>query len=628
MKQKTILIIFLLLFFTSYTSAQNKGVSDKVASSRDSSFFFNPQVLKKTDSTRSKITFTKDEISINQNNNSKITDDGVQTFSSEEDVDIPDNGGWKVWFTNNSFAPSGAIVIKVEYRLRIKPKTDANNFYCQDYEVWLSSSNANDAVADVNVYDNLGGRTDENHDDDADDDSDIYLNWRETNYFNGEDANQYWGVIIRDKYTNDEGTLDYLQLKIYWSTGASMVDVDPDVEYIEINGSQVNPSNSITIELTNPQSDYFMLELRGENDGSDAATNGTALNFSVEEFTSSSYKNNIIISNHSSDLDANKFFGSEVYGGDGYADYVMVEGNDANWVSNESNYLRALIYPGRTGRFTIHYRMTLNSSITGDDWLNDPSSSGSSDPIGEPSYQIHVDVITPTAKGDVEVTVKNIDNTSVPYPGSNGIGVLMQSTNAINTDETNNNGVFLFQDIPYGNGYFVNIYHDPSPSVFGLEYWGKTSDFNLDGNESMTFTRYMPYAQEIKLYKDGSQISWGSSVESGSNLTVKVTVRNNGGAFNVKSRLIMDRSKGEAWDYDITSLTKSIAYNTSQNFEFNWSPSTEGTYYVIPATLSYVDGGYKITDSWYWGDVFFTVEGQVSPPDINVRPTSLIINQN
>ena len=220
---------------------------------------------------------------------------------------------------------------------------------------------------------------------------------------------QYWidgtysnfGVML--KCTSEGGGSDnliYLRSNEY-SSERPYLQIDytpptlncvPDVEYIQINGQTVSSGGTINIELDNPSSDSFELYLRGENDGTDAAVNGSALNFSIEEFTSATYKNNINVYDNSSDLDVGEYFGYEAVGGDGYADYVMVEGSDDNWSYNESNYMHATIQPGGTGSFHIHYKMALNKSASGQDWVIDPSSSSYLDCISEPSYQITVNV--------------------------------------------------------------------------------------------------------------------------------------------------------------------------------------------------------------------------------------------
>ena len=62
----------------------------------------------------------------------------------------------------------------------------------------------------------MGGATDGGYDDDASDDSDIWLNWRTTDFFNGERVNQYWGARIFDVSSGGEGELNYLEIKIYY----------------------------------------------------------------------------------------------------------------------------------------------------------------------------------------------------------------------------------------------------------------------------------------------------------------------------------------------------------------------------------------------------------------------------
>lgn len=130
---------------------------------------------------------------------------------------IPDDGWAYTYYLDNSFAPTGAVVTKVEYQVRIDDTGDPNTFWCGDYEIYISSSTAPLASPDDElVYDNLGGWTDGGFDDDTDDDTDIWLNWRSTDYFNGESPNQYWGVYIIDTIPDDSGELDYVNLRIYY----------------------------------------------------------------------------------------------------------------------------------------------------------------------------------------------------------------------------------------------------------------------------------------------------------------------------------------------------------------------------------------------------------------------------
>ena len=103
----------------------------------------------------------------------------------------------------------------MQYRLRIDDAGDTNTFYCGDYQIYLSHGSAS---RDVLVYDHLGGRTDGGYDDDTDDDSDIYLNWRSNSSFNGEDPSDYFYLWVDDSWSGDEGILNYIQFDVYWET--------------------------------------------------------------------------------------------------------------------------------------------------------------------------------------------------------------------------------------------------------------------------------------------------------------------------------------------------------------------------------------------------------------------------
>ncbi len=144
-----------------------------------------------------------------------------QYFSAPGPWAIPDDGYKSLWFLNNSFAPSGSMVTNVEYRLRIGDAGDPFYFFCADYEIYISSSPSPGALEDNLVYDNLGGWTDGDFDDDVEDDTDIYLDWRTTDHFNGETPNQYWGVYIIDNWSGDYGQLDYLEFRIHYDAPSS-----------------------------------------------------------------------------------------------------------------------------------------------------------------------------------------------------------------------------------------------------------------------------------------------------------------------------------------------------------------------------------------------------------------------
>ena len=142
---------------------------------------------------------------------------GQFTISSGTvDYSIPDSGNLWVQLNTSEDLPSGAYVTNLQYRLKIDDTGDENNFYCGDYTIWLSSEAHGSPNKYLDVYNKLGGRTDAGYDDDIDDDSDIYLNWRSTSSFNGEDPEQEWCVWIEDHYLDDEGELKYIEFTVEW----------------------------------------------------------------------------------------------------------------------------------------------------------------------------------------------------------------------------------------------------------------------------------------------------------------------------------------------------------------------------------------------------------------------------
>lgn len=142
-------------------------------------------------------------------------DSGGTSPLSSGALDLPiedETGNALAYRLRLSQAPADSRVTSVRYRTRLSDEGDGA-FYCGDYEIWLFSG---DPAFEHSVYDNLGGRTDGRYDDDADDDLDIYLDWRSTSAFDGEDPNQWWGVVAWDSLSGDDGKLDYIELQIDW----------------------------------------------------------------------------------------------------------------------------------------------------------------------------------------------------------------------------------------------------------------------------------------------------------------------------------------------------------------------------------------------------------------------------
>ncbi|MCP4574559.1 MAG: hypothetical protein GY838_19590 [bacterium] len=192
---------------------------------------------------------------------------GQLTISSGTVNDeIPDlESMWRwVQVGSGSSAPAGARTTLLEYRMRLHNDSAPSNFYCGDYEIYLSSTASGGAAPALLVYDNLGGRSDDGFDDDDEDDSDIYLNWRNTNSFNDQDPNQRWYVYIADTVGGDQGYLQYVEFRVQWSTD-SQVDLDAVDVYFRTAaasggtrvdnpaaGQQLYPHVSYEIDSPNP----------------------------------------------------------------------------------------------------------------------------------------------------------------------------------------------------------------------------------------------------------------------------------------------------------------------------------------------------------------------------------------
>ncbi len=221
-------------------------------------------------------------------------------------------------------------------------------------------------------------------------------------------------------------------------------DCIPDVEYIQINGTDVPFSSTVDLTL-NSLNDSFLIRLRGENDGTDMApANLSNLTISFQQFTSSADKNLITInSSTNSDLTMTKYFGSEATGGDGYADYVMVEGTDNNgWDPNESNNIYLNVKPKDWGQFPIEFRMGLPTDNSWANFLHDPNggycpscneSTIGIDPIKFVSYWIVLNINQP---------ITNYTITTSPNPpeggSTSGDGTYPNGSTCTVTAEPNN----------------------------------------------------------------------------------------------------------------------------------------------------------------------------------------------
>lgn len=155
---------------------------------------------------------------------------GSFTLSNTETFTVLDPSSFTVHLANETDLPEGATITNIEYMIRVDDDSDESNFYPSDYEIYISTPIHGD-MEYLCVYDNLGtpgSHNDENHDDDPENDSDIWLDYRSTNAFNGEAADQSISVRVKDTHASGIGVIRYVYIRVSWETP----DVNLNANYL------------------------------------------------------------------------------------------------------------------------------------------------------------------------------------------------------------------------------------------------------------------------------------------------------------------------------------------------------------------------------------------------------------
>jgi len=440
--------------------------------------------------------------------------------------------------------------------------------------------------------------------------------------------------------TNKGAFVDDIILEKF--TGPSILDCIADVENIKINGTTVSSNGTIDVTLNNLE-ETFTVALRGENDGADASPlNFNNLSMSFPQFTSSSDKARISPDYSGSSLDLNfaEYYGTEAEGCDGDAEFILTEGVASNgWNSGVSKTAMFNIKPKQWGSFVIYYRMALGRDASWGNMSFDPTegctSSGTRDCLGYASYKITVNVIQAAQSGDLNVTMKNIDGTSTPIPGSNGKIQLYTSGGSFLSDiTTNSSGVGTFSNLNFGT-YNLKFLHLNTGTIHGAERWGVLNGVNHNSNPTNEqFTRNLPYfAGTFRIYNNNTnQEVTRLSVPAGTPLRVVLEIKNpNPSQQSVKARLVFDKNKAEPYDEDHLSTAINIAGNNSIGtitYYFTcWSTGdwfgTVGTEYLEGAVYYTCDGTAWPTAAEKWltvtatnGDLAVTMQnynGTITP---------------
>ena len=171
--------------------------------------------------------------------------------------------------------------------------------------------------------------------------------------------------------------------------------------------------------------------------------------------------------------------------------------------------------------------------------------------------------LTVTVVGNLVVTVKNINGTSTPYPGNNGV-VTVYLDNNNKGSGTTVNGVATVSNLTNGSGYSYTVYHNGG-TIFGSEYWGQETNVTISGSTSKTFNRGEPYGKGVHIYNvsTGAEVTNGSVV-AGTTLRVELEVANpNGtgsGNRNIQGKVLIDKDKQVEYDFNLLS---SVGVNVS-----------------------------------------------------------------
>jgi len=236
----------------------------------------------------------------------------------------------------------------------------------------------------------------------------------------------------------------------------------------------------------------------------------------------------------------------------------------------------------------------------------------------------YINVLQPS--GNINITVKNVDETSVPLPGSNGIVKLYNSNwQYLTQTATNSSGIATFSNRPFAT-YNIEAYHNPnSPStIFGEEFWGNK---NINHNTSPTnvnFQRYLPHFVHTKVYNHATNVEvTNGSVPIGTQLRIVVRLRNpNTVLMSVRPRLVLDKNKLSPYDFDQIASAENISSNSTRDYTFYYTPSSAGEYFCVTGTQTNIEGSFIITDGALWeNNPIITI---VAPPnaDFYGTPTS------
>ncbi len=208
-----------------------------------------------------------------------------------------------------------------------------------------------------------------------------------------------------------------------------------------------------------------------------------------------------------------------------------------------------------------------------------------------------------TLVGNLNVTVQNIDASFV-----SGASVFRYTSAGqyIDKKSTGSNGIANWTGIAVG-AYYLEAYQNGNALPYiGDELWGHgTKQVTSGGTANVTIKRYEPYTQSI-VFKNNSTneiLSSSNPVPPNTTVRVEVIVKNIAAVDRtVKVELLIDRDKVSSYDFELKIDPRNITANgNTYRFVTTFTPTAEGLYYRGLKTESYIETGYKLTDTWAWG---------------------------
>ena len=193
----------------------------------------------------------------------------------------------------------------------------------------------------------------------------------------------------------------------------------------------------------------------------------------------------------------------------------------------------------------------------------------------------------------------------------------------VDSQKTASSSIATFGSVPAQSGYYYLVSYAPTgpTAQFGKLFWGKKSGITVTSGQttSDTFTRNMPYAPTIGIYKSGTgEDVTGQVIPAGTPLWIELQVKNpayaGAASQTIKARVALDTTKTPPFEVDILSPAVAIGVGQTDTIKFNYTPQTAGEYYEAGAVVAAVNGVDTYTEGFTGYDQpFLIVVGAAAP---------------